>query len=113
MVIFFGTETSPSSADSSPTIMRKSVVFPAPFGPTRPALSPGLSWNDASTKTSCRPYCLEILLRLIMNARQNAAVGGEISRGRFAHRQWQGACGRDRRDRCDSENKRHRDRGAE
>src|SRR3954449_1995314 len=69
MVIFFGTETSPSSGDSSPTIMRKSVVLPAPFGPTRPARSPGLSWNEASTKTSWRPYCLEILLRLIMRAR--------------------------------------------
>src|SRR5437588_418027 len=73
MVIFFGTETSPSSADSSPTIMRKSVVLPEPFGPTRPARSPGLSWKDASTKTSCRPYCLETLLRLIMDAQRTPA----------------------------------------
>ena len=41
-----------------PTIMRKSVVLPAPFGPTSPTFSPGLSWNDASTKSTWRPYCL-------------------------------------------------------
>ena len=39
MVSFFGTETSPSSAVSSPTIIRKSVVLPAPFGPTSPTFS--------------------------------------------------------------------------
>src|SRR5689334_17772875 len=55
---FFGTDTSPSSADSSPVIMRKIVVLPAPFGPTRPTFSPGLSWKDVSTKRTCRPYCL-------------------------------------------------------
>ena len=46
MVSFFGTETSPSSGASSPTIMRKSVVLPDPLGPTRPTFSPGLSWNE-------------------------------------------------------------------
>jgi uncharacterized protein (DUF1501 family) len=39
----FGTDTSPSSGASSPTIIRKSVVLPAPFGPTRPTFSPALS----------------------------------------------------------------------
>ena len=63
--IFLGTEIAPSSADSSPTIIRKSVVLPDPFGPTRPTFSPGLSWKEASTKTSCLPYCLEMRLRLI------------------------------------------------
>src|SRR5262245_64413292 len=58
MVIFFGTETSPSSAPSSPTIMRKRVVLPEPFGPTRPIFSPGFNWNEASTNRTCRPYCL-------------------------------------------------------
>src|SRR6185295_7052653 len=58
MVSFFGTETSPSSGDSSPTIMRNSVVLPAPLGPTRPTFSPGLSWKEASTNSTCRPYCL-------------------------------------------------------
>src|SRR4030095_2095230 len=58
MVSFFGTDTSPSSGDSSPTIILKRVVFPAPFGPTRPTLSPGFSWNEASTNRIWRPYCL-------------------------------------------------------
>src|SRR6185369_6326945 len=58
MDIFFGTDTSPSSGDSSPVIIRKMVVLPAPFGPTRPTFSPGLSWKEVSTKRTCRPYCL-------------------------------------------------------
>src|SRR5215471_16814203 len=58
IVSFLGTVTSPSSALSSPTIMRNSVVLPDPFGPTRPTFSPGFSWNEASTKRTCRPYCL-------------------------------------------------------
>ena len=45
-------------AASSPTIIRNSVVLPEPFGPTRPTFSPGFSWNEASTKRICLPYCL-------------------------------------------------------
>ena len=30
--------------------------MPEPFGPTSPTFSPGLSWNEASTKSSCLPY---------------------------------------------------------
>src|SRR6266511_1769761 len=58
MAVFLGTDTSPSSGCSSPVIMRKSVVLPEPLGPTRPTFSPGLSWKDASTKSTCLPYCL-------------------------------------------------------
>src|SRR5918996_3977509 len=58
MDIFFGTDTSPSSGDSSPVIIRKMVVLPEPFGPTSPTFSPGLSWKEVSTKRTCRPYCL-------------------------------------------------------
>src|SRR5215212_6408233 len=70
MEIFFGTLTTPSSASSSPVIMRKRVDLPAPFGPTRPAFSPGLSWNEASTKRTCFPYCLLTLLKEIMRGGQ-------------------------------------------
>jgi hypothetical protein len=42
MVSFFGTETSPSSGDSSPTTMRKSVVLPEPFGPDQADLLAGV-----------------------------------------------------------------------
>src|SRR5262245_54879548 len=61
-----GTVISPSSGDSSPTIMRNTVVLPAPFGPMSPAFWPGLSWNEASTNRIWRPYCLETLVRAIM-----------------------------------------------
>src|SRR5262245_3963495 len=61
-----GTVTSPSSGVSSPTIIRKTVVFPAPFGPTRPARSCGFSWNEASTNRTCLPYCLETLANEII-----------------------------------------------
>ena len=42
MVSFLGTETSPSSGASSPTIRRKSVVLPAPFGPDEAHLLAGV-----------------------------------------------------------------------
>ncbi len=66
MLSFLGTETSPSSGDSSPTIIRNSVVLPAPLGPTRPTFSPGLSWKEASTKSTWRPYCLLMRANEIM-----------------------------------------------
>src|SRR5438094_2283519 len=71
MVSFFGTDTSPSSGVSSPTISRNSVVLPEPLGPTRPTLSSGLSWKEASTNRICRPYCLlmrERAINLVHNA---------------------------------------------
>src|SRR6476661_5795796 len=83
MVSRLGTETSPSSGSSSPTTMRKSVVFPAPLGPTSPTFSPGLSWNDASTNTSCLPYCLLILEKEIIQFQANRIPGGCVT-GRMA-----------------------------
>src|SRR5206468_3377331 len=69
IVTRFGTDTSPSSGVSSPTIMRKSVVLPDPFGPTRPTFSPGLSWKEVSTKRTCLPYCLLMRENEIMASR--------------------------------------------
>src|SRR6185503_13916206 len=66
MVVLRGTLTVPSSGDSSPTIIRKTVVLPAPFGPTSPARSPGFSWNEASTNRICFPYCLPTSMKEIM-----------------------------------------------
>src|SRR5713226_4291202 len=73
MVSFFGTDTSPSSGVSSPTIIRNIVVLPEPFGPTRPTLSPGLSWKEASTKRTCRPYCLLTLENEIIGSGHSLA----------------------------------------
>src|SRR5579864_2910112 len=78
MVSFFGTETSPSSGVSSPTTMRKSVVLPAPLGPTRPTFSPGFNWKEASTKINCLPYCLWIFAKEIMRNTQGSR-GRQIS----------------------------------
>src|SRR3990172_8425719 len=80
MVSFFGTEISPSSGTSSPAIRRNKVVLPDPFGPTRPTVSPGLSWKEASTKRSCRPYCLLTRVREIM--RRLAHIGRLSARER-------------------------------
>src|SRR5438067_13046760 len=85
---FFGTVITPSSALSSPLIMRKSVVLPAPFGPTSPAFSPGLSWKEASTKTTWRPYCLLTSENAIMEC--SGTVGG----GRIFVGSWLLAVGR-------------------
>src|SRR5258705_6835270 len=79
MVSFFGTETSPSSGDSSPTIIRNSVVLPAPLGPTRPTFSPGLGWKDASTKSTCRPYCLLTREKEIMRPPRARSSGASWS----------------------------------
>src|SRR5947207_4607153 len=76
MASFFGTVTVPSSVLSSPAIIRKSVVLPEPFGPTSPAFSPGLSWNEASTKTTWRPYCLLTPANEIMDCGKQTAAGG-------------------------------------
>src|SRR5258708_33424836 len=110
MVVFIGPETCPSSGDSCTTIIRKRVVLPAPFGPTSPARSPGLSWNEASTKTSCLPYCLEIRLKLIMSARQNAFGRVRISHGRRGRREWVGERARCHHSRRGSGSKRRRGR---
>src|SRR5262245_61903575 len=61
------TETWPSSGDSSRMIMRKTVDFPAPFGPQRPTFSPRWMAADASTNRICGPCCLLIWSRRIIS----------------------------------------------
>src|SRR6516225_2799288 len=79
MVSRFGTDTSPSSGSSSPTTIRNNVVLPAPFGPTSPTFSPGLSWNEASTNSSCLPYCLLILENEIIRFQATRMPEGCVS----------------------------------
>src|SRR5262245_8849291 len=51
--------TCPASGCSSRTIIRKMVVLPDPFGPTRPTFSPRKTLIAASRKRICLPCCLE------------------------------------------------------
>src|ERR1035437_9410060 len=63
MVVLLALVMSPLSTSSSPVMMRKSEVLPAPLGPTRPLRLPGRIWRLASRKRTCDPYCLVILER--------------------------------------------------
>src|SRR6516225_4457059 len=85
MVSRFGTDTSPSSGSSSPTTIRNNVVLPAPFGPTSPTFSPGLSWNEASTNSSCLPYCLLILENEIIHFQATRNARGWCNRQPASH----------------------------
>src|SRR4051794_24430476 len=68
MVMPRSVETCPSSGNSSPAIIRNSVVLPAPFGPTSPIFSPLLSAADASMNRIWWPACLLTLSRRIMRS---------------------------------------------
>src|SRR3954465_11184754 len=68
MVMPRSVETCPSSGNSSPAIIRNSVVFPAPFGPTRPIFSPLLRAAEASMNRIWWPACLLTLSRRIMGS---------------------------------------------
>src|SRR5882672_2950981 len=68
MVMPRSRETWPSSGSSWPEIIRKSVVLPAPFGPTRPIFSPFWRAAEASMKRIWWPTCLLTLSRRIIFA---------------------------------------------
>src|SRR5207248_6609743 len=70
MVMPRSSETWPSSGGSWPEIIRKSVVLPAPFGPTRPIFSPFWRAAEASMKRIWWPTCLLTLSRRIIGARK-------------------------------------------
>src|SRR5262245_47997571 len=77
MVTPRSTATWPSSGSSSPVIIRNNVVLPAPLGPTRPTFSPLWSAIDASMKRICRPFCLPMLSRRRLGAREiHVSVAG-------------------------------------
>ena len=48
----------PLSGDSSPRIIRKSVVFPAPFGPTESHACAGRRWAVAPSSRTLVENCL-------------------------------------------------------
>jgi len=47
--------TVPAAGADSPASTRASVVFPAPFRPTRPILSPSATWNAAACSSRRAP----------------------------------------------------------
>jgi hypothetical protein len=47
--------TLPASACSTPSAIRIAVVFPAPFGPTNPTISPAGTRNDTSSSATTSP----------------------------------------------------------
>ena len=50
------TRNEPESGASSPTIMRNSVVLPAPLGPMTPTMAAGGSENVSTSISSRSPY---------------------------------------------------------
>ena len=44
--------TRPASGTTMPTVIRKVVVFPAPFGPRRPTISASFTSNETPATTS-------------------------------------------------------------
>src|SRR5207248_9823108 len=61
---FFAMESSPSSGSSSPVIIRNSVVFPEPFGPTRPIFSR----SEEHTSELQSPY--DLVCRLLLEKKK-------------------------------------------
>src|SRR5579871_4049568 len=51
-----------------PARQRSVVVFPAPFGPTRPITSPGCTVNDSSFTATKSPYNLVSAATLIIGS---------------------------------------------
>ncbi len=47
--------TVPAAGCASPARIRVNVVFPAPFRPTSPILSPGATWKEACSSSSRAP----------------------------------------------------------
>jgi hypothetical protein len=53
--------TDPRVGFSSPTAIRRAVVFPAPFRPSSPVISPGSQEKLSSSRAGLEPYDLEML----------------------------------------------------
>src|SRR5574341_1146029 len=52
---------SPTAGVSNPAIMRRTVVFPLPLGPSKPRSSPSLTAKETPVTASTEPNCLERL----------------------------------------------------
>src|SRR5262249_55577975 len=70
------TSTSPLSGVTSPEIIDTVVVFPAPFGPSRPIRRPPSSANETSSTATSGPYDL----RRCVTSRMAMALGSSHGR---------------------------------
>jgi hypothetical protein len=91
--------TVPVVGCSTPSIMLIVVVFPAPFGPNRPTISPGFTVNESSSSATVEPNILRSLTA--RNAVRSHAVSDRIvppdrevkfGRGAFIGRLCPAAC---------------------
>ena len=77
--------SSPESGTRNPEMRSKSVVLPAPFGPTMPRISPSWSWMDTSStavmpaKRSGQVACLEHDAAFAVRARRGRGSRSAIS----------------------------------
>src|SRR5574338_1147951 len=71
------TSTSPPSRARTPQIMEMVVVLPAPFGPSRPYVSPGAIWKPTPSTAARSPN----RLRRSVATRTGLAVGMGAERG--------------------------------
>ena len=58
--------TRPWSGDSSPATILRRVVFPAPFGPTRPMRSPAATLSVTSSRMTAAPISRRTSLNVMM-----------------------------------------------
>src|SRR4051794_33872318 len=72
--------TSPDVGAYTPVIVLKHVVFPAPFGPIRPRISPGRMSNDTSSSATTPPKRI-VTLRRDSSASSGAATVSTIDSG--------------------------------
>ncbi len=74
------TRTAPSLGRSSPHIARMSVVFPAPFGPSRP-VTPGPNEHETSVRATLCPNHIDARSTSTVASGTNAGSSGWASSG--------------------------------
>src|SRR5690349_8566158 len=71
----------PASGRVSPTMIRRVVDFPAPFGPRKPVTRPGRAVKLTSSTASVVPYCLVSFSTVIMCQLADFGLMGGVGAG--------------------------------
>src|SRR5271155_5537085 len=73
----------PAEGCTSPSSMRRVVVFPEPLGPRKPVTRPGSTVNERSSTANTSPKCLDSPLISMGSPRGEApaVIGGDPSAG--------------------------------